>query len=259
MKRTVLMIIIALICGTTVFTGCHKDENENAASVFVAGQSGNSAVLWKNGIAHDLVGTSTKSTGEYRTWANSVYVSGRDVYVAGSISTIENEQEAHIAVLWKNGKAQYLTDATTNPSVAKSVFVTGNDIYIAGRDDGDATLWKNGESQVLVDIGIVTTNSVYVSGSDVYVAGHNYKYAILWKNGEAQYLASGINFASANSVYVSGNDVYVVGMEWKFDDNSGIMTGAIPRLWKNGVRQNLAYGTDAQCVFENNTNWQCYN
>jgi phosphatidylserine/phosphatidylglycerophosphate/cardiolipin synthase-like enzyme len=86
------------------------------------------ATLWKNGVLQHL------SDGED---AKSVFVSGQDVYVAGqedsgnkwseTISGIEFKWSINIAILWKNGKPQRLTngkyDAHANAvSVKKAGF-----------------------------------------------------------------------------------------------------------------------------------------
>jgi hypothetical protein len=110
------------------------------------------ATLWKNG----------KATRLGDAHANSVFVAGEDVYVAG--------YEAGFATVWKNGEPLRLslgsgaanaefpppTDTDGEPlrlggSVANSVFVSGNDVYVAGYKENVlgnpvAMLWKNGEA-----------------------------------------------------------------------------------------------------------------
>ena len=155
--------------------------------------------------------------------------SADDVYVAGYVL---NKQGISVATLWKNGKAQSLTDGTLS-AYAYSVFVSDGDVYVAGDDGVAATVWKNGVAQRLSDgTRTARAHSVFVSGNDVYAVGWHdwgqYGWATLWKNGVTQRLSDriidGNDGVSANSVFVSGNDVYVVG-----DD------GFIATLWKNGV------------------------
>jgi S-adenosylhomocysteine hydrolase len=82
--------------------------------VYVAGRDGNVATLWKNGVAQNLANGAV---------ANSVFVSGNDVYVVG----YEDGGNGSVAKLWKNGVAQNLTAiniyAMDNYAVANSVFV----------------------------------------------------------------------------------------------------------------------------------------
>ncbi|MCL2027628.1 MAG: hypothetical protein FWG79_03975, partial [Bacteroidales bacterium] len=123
----------------------------------VAGEGSDygSVSLWKNGVAQSLTGVQ----------ANSVFVSGNDVYVGLWNGT-----------LWKNGTVQYLP---VQRGEARSVFVADGDVYVAGYVDYPlgAVLWKNGIEQRLTAGGYYAVggynawaNSVFVSDSDVYVA-----------------------------------------------------------------------------------------
>jgi len=114
------------------------------------------ARLWKNGEKETLTDESSNSC------ANSVFVSGKDVYVAGYSRYLIGNSDVPVAKLWKNGKAQKLTNGTKNAE-AFSVCVSGNDVYVAGYvkvieelEPGSgglpysigyfkATLWKNGK------------------------------------------------------------------------------------------------------------------
>lgn len=149
-----------------------------------------------------------------------------------------------IAMLWKNGVAQSLTDGKNEEAMACSVFVSGNDVYVAGYErykqtDGHiksvAMLWKNGISQNIEneENKYAVANSVFVSSNDVYVVGYKYEdnpfrcVVLVWKNGILQNLIDKNYDAKANSVFVSDNDVYVTGENFK------------KTLWKNGVLQKL--------------------
>jgi hypothetical protein len=213
-----------------------SDEVSEASSVFVSGGDvyvvgknfykmrwsgynyevgGECAALWKNGVAQRL-------SDSRDSYANSVFVSGNDVYVAGSNGIDGNNQ---YAILWKNGVAQWLS--SDRYSEAHSVFVSGGDVYIAKKND--AVLWKNGVAQRLSDKSS-GAESVFVSGNDVYGVGSLGERATLWKNGVAQRLSDKVSEAS--SVFVSNGDVYVGGK-----------TGGGGWLWKNGVGQR--YGDEA--------------
>jgi len=235
--------VFGLLFVVASFSSCNKDNDGNVSSVFVAGQDGNSAALWKNGIAQSLTGTLVKNEPAIlpKTWANSVYVSGNDVYVAGGI---RNEQDVNVAVLWKNGEIQHLSDGTDD-SNAFSVFVSGNDVYVAGSEGIFVTLWKNGKAKNITDETYSGyAYSVYVSNGDVYMAGGVIvlaevpdikSFAKLWKNGESQNLINN-EHGFAKSVFVSGGNVYVAGQGRNMNGEP------VPVLWKNGESQNLNAG-----------------
>jgi len=90
-------------------------------------------MLWKNGVAQTL-------SDEFSA-ANSVYVSGTDVYVGGG----SNSTTPLYPAIWKNGTIQKLN---TRSGQANSVFVSGTDVYAVGSRSGP-TLWKNGVEQTL--------------------------------------------------------------------------------------------------------------
>jgi hypothetical protein len=121
---------------------------------------------WKNGEALPLTNE------ELDAFASSVFVSGGDVYVAGS----QTAKKKPTAVLWKNGEAQLLGDGKRLSSV-RSVFVAGDDVYVAGAEESQAgkklvaTVWKNGVPNPMSNkVVIGEATSLFVSGGDVYVA-----------------------------------------------------------------------------------------
>ena len=237
MKKVALSyIVIAALAVATVFTSCEKIELVEI-DVYMAGSEGNYAVVWINGIPHDLLPGGTNFA-----VANSVYVSDYDEYVAGYVNNSIGAANRNIATLWINGEQQYLADNTLS-TVATSVFVSGSDVYVTGyveSTSGLAMLWKNGVRQNLKIGGISSeAHSVYISNGDVYVAGNQGKFAVIWKNGEQQNLTDGINMAVATSVFVSKHDVYVTGYEEYYEEGRETPVSAA-RLWKNGIIQNLS-------------------
>jgi uncharacterized protein YjdB/C1A family cysteine protease len=165
------------------------------------------AILWENGNPRYL-------SSAY-SFANSVFASGDDIYVAGCEN---NEQDVMVATLWKNGVSQRLSNVR---SFASSVYVSGFDVYAAGRANNAqgvmvAKLWKNGVEQSL-NSGSYSDGramSVFVSGNDVYVGGYVWNdinsfvgdVGVIWKNGTI--LLSNV---SAESIFVDGGNVYSAG------------------------------------------------
>jgi hypothetical protein len=196
--------------------------------------------VWKNGALQYRIGPS----GDYGwCFGNSVFVSGGDVYVAG---TDRGNFPNNHAVLWKNNEWRSLSSGSGWAS-ANSVFVSDGKEYVAGYEENNgvsvATLWVNGEAQRLSDSGWNSNAySVCVSGGDVYVAGEDETHAVLWENGAPRRLeleGSG-RYAHAYSVCVSNGDVYVAGTD--FD--------GWPRAiqWKNGVASYLQGNADALSI-----------
>ena len=192
-------------------------------NVFIAG-SDSGAVYWKNNSEVRLSGDN----------ATSIFVSGNDVYIAGTHDSK--------AVYWKNGTEVALENQNLygdfNNTAANSIFVSGNDVYAAGYEGPNAVYWKNGTEIYLTTTtttvaGYVHTYSIYVKGSDVYVLGYsNFAGSVFpnvwfWKN-DVQ--VPFVNTGQGNAVLVSGNDVYVAGMAVS-DAPAYLSTAA---YWKNG-------------------------
>jgi hypothetical protein len=206
-------------------------------------QSMGTPILWKNGVPQIL----KCANKEYGAYATDVYVSGGVVYVSGYG---QNAEGKNVAILWKNGVEQHLTEG-----VAISVHVSGGDVFVAGYD-GMASqarvvkLWKNGVEQNLTDgTRDATAHSVYVSDGNVYVSGREanakrISVAKLCKNGVEQNLARGKDFSEANAVFVHNGDVYAVGNEDSefIDRNKYIQHGRTAILWINGEMQQLTDG-----------------
>ena len=298
MKNSILnYLVIAVVVVLTAFSGCRKDDDDNVGNngnggnngggttvednifkqnppksgdVYVVGYEGRFATVWKN--SEYFASTSENSIGT----VNSIYISGKEVYMVGSLKSETSEQSG---VFWKNGEP----DENAYGNDLRSVFVWNDNVYIAGNNRvyknkeqilydqyamfnsvfvfyGDAyvvsghTLWKNGTRE---DLEIIyegnyygtsgNLNSVYVSGSgDVYVAGKGYiiglQVACFWENGVFQKLSDNKK-GEANSVVVSDNNVYIAGYEGGYE-------GGYATLWKNGIAQKLSsVESNANCVF----------
>lgn len=196
------------------------------------------ATSGKNGVISDL------TNGANYIQANSVAVSGTDVYIGGN----QNGMNHVIGLYWKNGDLHYITDTTKNSHIS-SAAASGNDIYFAGYESNGthniATYWKNGQSVKLTSgTTDAQVNSIAVWGGNVYAAGWEKNNAVevakYWKNGVAVNLGDGKNNSEANSIAVWGDDVFVVGVEYVPLANgcaqceTAIADNAVFKVWKNG-------------------------
>ena len=235
---------------------CVKNKITTPAEVYICGYKWSDhkiAVYWKNGNEIQL----TADTME--TEAKSIFVSGNDVYVCG---TMQGN-----AVYWKNGQVVILD--TQKYSTAISIFVEGSDIFVGGQGTDPITknfaarYWKNGIPHTIEDSAFV--NSMAVDGANVYTVGQTYNGPVLWENtyriklttqlnqytttmdvaalnrhvyiaGEADgavcywkdgtpfELTDHTSYASAYAIALNHDDVYVAGIE-----------GEYIKYWKNGT------------------------
>lgn len=145
------------------------------------------ATLWKNSEAPKRLGN--LSSGAYgHSQANSVFVSGGDVYVAGTEYIYSPAKTA--AMLWKNSDAARTLSAPNNGAnghaEAYSVCVSGSDVYVAGYETLNmketATLWRlNGEARRLSNAPSMAY-TVKAVGNDVFVLGLEEGVSRVWKN-----------------------------------------------------------------------------
>lgn len=93
------------------------------------------ATYWKNGAATNL-------TTAVDTLANSVSISGADIYVAGDQFTSRLNYD--VAEYWKNGNVTLLSDGTTSTGTNQLV-VSGGHVYVAGYSISGAAYWIDGQ------------------------------------------------------------------------------------------------------------------
>ncbi len=191
------------------------------SDVYVAGSETNAttsstyiAKYWKNGKSIRL------TDGTESCFANSIFVSGTDIYVVGALGLYH-------ANLWKNGTSDPISDyAGSSPSEALSVCGNPetNEVWIAGvyYDEGIAccgithpTIWKAGEtgSPIKLEDGLGLQKAkrgnaiFYPEKGQQYVAGSitnasNKSIATYWHNLSLTKLTDGSQDAEAKSIFV---------------------------------------------------------
>ena len=156
-----------------------------------------SAITWSHTLPFALVAPTTITDNSV---ANSIAVSGSDVYVAGTVKGQLAPSYSTIAYYWKNKFPFPLTDGTRGAG-ALGICTSGTDVYVCGYEQTGpssgsypaiAKFWKNG-TPISLGNGAISTiaRSIAVSGNDVYTCGNDsyvvsnytYNHAYLWKNG----------------------------------------------------------------------------
>ncbi len=205
------------------------------------------AVYWKNGVPQLLFNEDSTIA-----IANSLAVSGNNIYVTGNILyekvSANNFSEA---LYWMNGQALQLQGNGDTCLYANAVASSGSDVYICGGSgifdwQESPCYWKNGISKLLSTPGNSPGYSavdIAVSGNDVYIAGTDQEGSAYWKNGvrvALQMNAYKEDDAYPTAIAVSGNDVYVAGNSSVSSGPEGV-TNIDQRAcyWKNGVQYEL--------------------
>lgn len=204
------------------------------------------ARTWKNGVQTTL----TDGTKDARV--NSIYVSGTDLYAAGSevdgVTSGDNQPK-----LWKNGTLVTALSSACH-GICNSVFVSAGNVHVAGGTVNTtlppcsaqprAITWKNNVLTEITDgTKYAEAFSIFVSGADTYVAGmemfpaNGVFIAKIWKNGVVTELTDGSAHAHANAVFVSGTDVYVGG-----EEERPAVAPFTAKIWKNGIGTFLTTG-----------------
>ena len=123
--RKSILVGIAMALTAMVAIGCKSSPKKTVYDVYVAGSEAHNpfwkTVLWVNGKS----ASAPSADGGLK----AVFVSGNDIYVAGS--EIREGGSSVSAALWKNGVTVPLTPSGKS-SYAHSVFVSGSDVYVVG-------------------------------------------------------------------------------------------------------------------------------
>jgi hypothetical protein len=176
--------------------------------------------VWKNGEKLYQL-----NDGERDAFAESIYVIGDDVYIAGSEDNTAGVREGRV---WKNGEKLYsFTHATQNVS-AYSVIVSDNDVYVAGEwhvvgtANRTGKVWKNG-TQLYSFSGSVSR--MCILNSDIYVGGQSEGEAKVWKNGTVCWTTNTTGFSpSVHHMCEYNGDIYV---SFNFTSNTNVYVAKI--------------------------------
>ncbi len=249
LRLMVLFILVLFIAGCPAEPVIPAPE---VTTLYTAGYVYNSvadrttARIWTDGISEDL------TDGTYSAKANSVYVSGADIYAAGS-ETTDTLTVYGLAKYWKNG-AEVILGEGIYYSQAYSIFVDGSNVYACGLELNSsgieqAKYWINGTAVVLGSgLSHASANSIYVTSTYIYIAGYelgdpngnssNYDIAKFWKidklSGTTEEVILNTDqdkTARANSIIVSDSDVYVTGRE-DADPDGNTEYNPTVKLWK---------------------------
>lgn len=160
------------------------------------------AKVWKNGLSTWLTDGITKMS-----VAESLVVSGEDVYLAGYTGPWGQGSFPYTACYWKNGAAMPLTDGTFGAK-AFSIALSAGTVYAAGfttAGGGDmATVWKDGTpARWTTGNSTALILAMAVSGPDVHAVGYVGNTATYWHNGTAMALTDGRQEAEAQSIFLA--------------------------------------------------------
>ncbi len=272
---------IKLLCSLLILLNIHSINAQNTTSfeydVYIAGsgrylpQNSEYTTSYpkyiKNGVE-----TSLWDETIYSGSANSIFVSGKDVYVAGTCSKITSSTPYYqSACYWKNGKLIILETGNTNSWVeAGTIYVKDGDVYVIGSINNDAILWIN-------DKAINLTNNTHTSGyinsskkqtrahsivvlpdKSIHIAGdlkgefngYEKNYAVHWtiqgNTVNAKILSPNTNtfgkdYEYATDISFYGNDIFISG----YKKQSSIF---VAKYWKNDSTINVDYASSLTSI-----------
>ena len=184
-----------------------------AGAQYISGTTILKATYWKNGTPVDLTDGVTSGNAS----ANAVFVSGSDVYVAGT-EEIRDSGGGLINKaprLWKNGVAVPIsTPANSLFNNVSSILVTGGNVYVGGQYNNAGAVWKNG---VLLNPSTYAVaenvSSFYLyNNTDLYVTGASSSSGnnCYWKNGNFVEMDPGCTGVSAHCAGTAANQAIAI-------------------------------------------------
>lgn len=246
MKRSLsILVLLALIT-----VGCKKHGvpvTPKIPTLYFAGEDGNNAVYWKNGVEYTLPAT-------LGARVSSISVSGSDVYFVGFEGPGAEVSYPGPVVYWKNGVKYtfpYLNSVPNSTSsnyfsldLVAGIEFSGANTYVGGTLNNRAVYWIDGVMDTEPAIDPVQTgsyvNNMFLSGTNIYLAGYDGGQHVptYWINGVETVLpladtlksdpANPLALGEVTRICVSGTDVYCAGWD-----------GWTLAYWKNGTEHTL--------------------
>ena len=243
----------------TVTQDAYVPPAVTSKAIYIVGSEsideGSYAMLWKY---QDGTVTRQQLSTNQNSKANSVFVSGTDVYVGGKDYHGGTGNDWGTGTVWKNGTAvqQEKPSSSINSGTVNSVRVIDNKVYAAGYYSPSfgakrACVWVDGalntkllntDKQTQAKfIGASTDGKIHVLGSQevARTGGGTVEQIRYWVDGTLQegYLPEKAIYP--DGLWVEGNDVHIIGSAPAEGGNAK----NISYYWKNGVRQTLEYSS----------------
>ena len=222
---------LTILSGLALLGSCKKPPEAppgtdlHGPTVYVLGADSNhNFIYWKNGVAAKMPATITGAGG---------FVSGNNIYAAGSTNFYIGPDQPGTAEYWNNGAVTALP-AATSYAFGDYIFASGGDVYVAGETYHPMQL----------TVPYTTPTAPYPTAG--YVATY-------WKNGVAATLpslgidgqAGGFAITSyadyVSGIFISGGDVYISGGS-NISQQGVDSSYRFARYWKNGVATELVNG-----------------
>ncbi|MDY6934127.1 MAG: hypothetical protein SVZ03_07880 [Spirochaetota bacterium] len=164
--------------------------------------SGRKACYWKYNKYNEPLEEIELVMPEYSdNFANSIYVSGNDVYIAANYRS--SNRSTGLAGLWLNGEQNSIIETLSHG--VKDIYVSANDVFICGQYQDNSMKNKafccqiSGENIEITDLqapGAAKVHAIHGVGGDLYLSGcYNTevegvirKVACYWKNDQIEML-----------------------------------------------------------------------
>ena len=245
-------LLLTLLLSIVLLAGCKKHDSEPLGEnmdIYIAGTVDKKPTYWKNTTLTVLPG-GLNAEG----FATGIAISGKDVYVSGTVPSGTPYPQSNVGVYWKNGVLNNL-GGSADGSATTGIAVLGNDVYVIGfafnGNTTEACYWKNGVKTVLGTSPVFSrATGIAIIGSDVYISGTGNSLAY-WKNGVKVSLSVGALGGTAHDIAVNDlGDIVIGGTETYQAATTTLRSRAV--YWKNGalmqITSNDAYSTSIKAL-----------